>query len=110
MYSNIHIKSAVRFLRSIAYALLMLNRRTTLVTLGTLIRLFGFCYLVRPPRTNNRRNCRNDSADKLHCNRERLCNLGRFEVLYAIAGKKRRTTNIYRALEIWLARHTHADS
>ena len=41
MYSNIHINSAVRFLRSIAYALLMLNRRTTLVTLGTLIRLFG---------------------------------------------------------------------
>ena len=29
------------FFRSIAYALLMLNRRTTLVTLGTLIRLFG---------------------------------------------------------------------
>ena len=29
------------FFRSLAYALLMLNRRTTLVTLGTLIRLFG---------------------------------------------------------------------
>ena len=29
------------FFRSIAYALLMLNRRTTLVTLGTLIRLLG---------------------------------------------------------------------
>ena len=34
------------FFRSIAYALLMLNRRTTLVTLGTLIRLFGLFVIL----------------------------------------------------------------
>ena len=34
------------FFRSLAYALLMLNRRTTLVTLGTMIRLIGLFVIL----------------------------------------------------------------
>ena len=85
MYSNIHINSAVRFLPF--NSLCFVDAKQTYNpgdTWNFNKTIWSLCHLVRPSRANNRRNCWNDSADRLHCNRERLCNLGRFEVLSAI--------------------------